>query len=271
MRRTLRVASRSAGITEARRIAVTLGGQVRVRRRRLLLSQAELGRRVGLSQPRISAIERGLGLGLPLELWVGLGIALDQPIAVSFSRPTRAEDLTDAGHLDVQEYMLEIGRRNRRRGSFEQATRPFDPSRSVDVQQIDTIHDCLIALEAWNRMSDFGAAARSSDRKVAELERQGRSARVALCWVVRDSHANRALVRRYPEVIAARFTGSSTAWVEALERGARPPDEPGIVWYDASRRRLRPMRLRRTRPRAQTGDRGPTSCSKRSSGRRSSA
>ena len=247
MRRAVRVATRTEGLAEARRLAATLGAQVRARRRRLGLSQADLGRCVGLSQSRISAVERGIGLGLPLEIWVSLGLALGQPVAIAFSRPVRAEDLADAGHLGIQEYLLEIGRRNRRRGSFEHATRPFDPSQSVDVQQVDGRNDCLIALEAWNRMSDFGAAARSSDRKVAELARQGRAGRVALCWVVRDSHANRAIVRRYPEVIAARFTGSSVAWVEALERGATPPDGPGIVWFDPGQRRLRPMRLRRLR------------------------
>ena len=103
------------GTIEARRIAATLGSIVRRRRRDLRWTQAELGRRVGLSQTRISAIERGLGVGLPLEIWVALGIALGQPLAVSFSRPTdTAASLADAGHLDVQEYLLEIGRRNGR-------------------------------------------------------------------------------------------------------------------------------------------------------------
>ena len=246
MRRALRVATRTEGIAEARRIAATLGSIVRARRRHLHLSQAELGVRVGLSQSRIGAIERGLGVGVPLEVWVALGLALGQPLAVSFSRPTRAEDLTDAGHLEVQEHLLGIGRRCGRRGAFERPTRPFDPAQSVDVYLVDTAHDCLIIQEAWNRIGDLGAAARSSDRKVAELERQGLAGRVALCWVVRDSHANQAIVRRYPEVIAARFTGSSVGWVEALEAGGRPPNEPGIVWFDATGRRLRPVRLRRT-------------------------
>ena len=79
------------------------------------------------------------------------------------------------------------------------------------------------------------------------MERRGDAGRVALCWVVRDSHANRAIVRRYPEIIAARFPGSSVAWVEALEHGAAPPNEPGIVWFDPSRNRLRPVRVHRTR------------------------
>jgi transcriptional regulator with XRE-family HTH domain len=210
------------------------------------MTQSQRGRRVGLTQSRISDIERGLAIGLSLEIWVALGIALGQPLSVSFSRPVRAEDsLADAGHLEIQEYLLEIGRRNRRQGSFELPTRPSDPTQSIDVCHVDAPSDCIVIQEAWNRIGDLGAAARSSVRKVAELERRGVMERVAMCWVVRDSHANHEIIRRYPEIIAARFPGSSAEWVSALEHGTRPPAKPGVVWFDPSRRRLRPMRLHR--------------------------
>jgi transcriptional regulator with XRE-family HTH domain len=231
------------GIVEAGPIAATLGAAIRTRRRHLGLTQGELGRKVGLSQSRISAIERGRGGVVALEIWIAMGLAIDQPLAVSLSRPSRPEDsLVDAGHLEIQEYLLAIGRRNGRRGAFELPTRAYDPAQSIDVHQEDLTHGCLIIQEAWNRIGDLGAAARSSNRKLAELEARSTAGRVALCWIVRDSHANHAIVRRYPEIIAARFPGSSFAWVECLENGGRPPAEPGFVWYDPSRRRLRRMR-----------------------------
>jgi DNA-binding XRE family transcriptional regulator len=62
VRRVLRVAARLDGTIEARRISTTLGADVRTRRKQLGWSQAELGRRIGLSRPRVSMIERGLGL-----------------------------------------------------------------------------------------------------------------------------------------------------------------------------------------------------------------
>jgi transcriptional regulator with XRE-family HTH domain len=116
MRQARRVAARNQSVVEAWRIAATLGSVIRSGRRRLGLSQEELGRKVGLSQSRVSAIERGLGAGITLELWVAFGLALRQPLAVSFSRPTRPDDaLADAGHREIQEYLLEIRRRSGRR------------------------------------------------------------------------------------------------------------------------------------------------------------
>jgi transcriptional regulator with XRE-family HTH domain len=246
MRRATRVTARLDGVVEARRLASSLGAVIREARERHRLTQAKLGRRVGLSQARISAVERGLGVGLPLEIWIALGIALRRPLSVGFSRPIGADAaLADAGHLDIQEYLLEIGRLNGRHGSFESATRPANPSYSVDICEADVAHGCLLVLEAWNRFGDLGAAARSSDRKVAEATGTARSAPLDVrhCWIVRDTAANRNITRRYPEILASRFRGSSTKWVDALERGTDPPTEAGIVWFDPSRRRLRPMRL----------------------------
>jgi transcriptional regulator with XRE-family HTH domain len=248
MRRATRAAARLDGVVEARWLASSLGAVVRDARERQRLTQAQLGRRVGLSQARISALERGLGVGLPLEIWIALGVALRRPLSVGFSRPIGADAaLADAGHLDIQEYLLEIGRRNGRRGSFELATNRADPSYSIDICEEDPAHACLLVLEAWNRFGDLGAAARSSDRKVAEATRtaQGTPVEVRHCWIVRDTAANRNIARRYPEIFASRFPGSSTRWVEALEHGSRPPTEAGIVWFDPSRRRLRPVRLAR--------------------------
>ena len=250
MRRTTRVAARADGVVEARRLATFLGSAIKESRQRRRLTQGALGRRVGLSQPRVSAIERGLGQGVPLDLWVALGIAVGRPLSIALTRPIDADAaLADGGHLDIQEYLLDVGRRNGRRGWFEQPSRPTDPWYSVDILEADPAHACLLVLEAWNRFGDLGAAARSSDRKVADAREStmgsGQDLRVCLCWVIRDSAANKAIVRRYPRIFASRFPGSSARWVAALENGERPPAEAGIVWFDPSRRRLRPMRLGR--------------------------
>jgi hypothetical protein len=99
-----------------------------------------------------------------------------------------------------------------------------------------------VLVECWNTIGDVGAAARSTNRKLVELAglgvaRFGPDSWAAACWVVRASRRNRALVSRYPELFGARFPGSSRRWLDALERGAAPPSEPGLVWaaVDASR------------------------------------
>jgi hypothetical protein len=101
----------------------------------------------------------------------------------------------------------------------------------------------LILNECWNTIGDVGAAARSSSRKLAELQdlataRWGTLAEVGLVWVVRATARNRALVARYPEVFASRFPGSSRRWLDALTTGAAPPGQPGLVWCDVGATRL---------------------------------
>ncbi len=91
---------------------------------------------------------------------------------------------------------------------------------------------------------DIGAAARTSNRKLAEADALAtlrwaeQPHTTGLVWVVRATKRNRVLVARYPEVFAARFPGSSRGWVEALSTGGAPPPEPGLVWASADGSRL---------------------------------
>jgi transcriptional regulator with XRE-family HTH domain len=238
------------GDREARKIALTLGSVVRVARKRARLDQQGLGSLVGLHRSRISEIERGEAVGTPLVVWVRLGVVLRRPLAVSFSRDLEPSTPADAAHLDGQELILRLARATGRAGSVELPTRPERPLLSIDVCIRDDRDRTLILHEIWNRFDDFGAAARSTDRKLAEATELaigvggGRPYRVALCWLLIDSAANRRLVSRYPEVLASRFSGSSLGWVRALTTGAPVPEEPGIAWLDLRAGRLVPLRRR---------------------------
>ena len=200
------------GRIEASSIAGTLGRELRASARRRRLTQVELGRRVGLSGARISEIERGQGSGASLETWVKLGKAIGRPLAVSFSRDVDAGEPRDAGHLAAQELVLGLARGHGRRADFELPTRPSDPSRSIDVALRDDLARALIVLEIWNRLDDVGAAARATSRKAVEAEgpamvvaRSGPAYRVALCWLLVDTAANRGLVAHYPEILQSRI------------------------------------------------------------------
>jgi hypothetical protein len=199
-----------------------------------------LAARVGLHHTRISQVELGGGGSLTLRDWTALADALDADLFVKLSRD-REEEPTDAGHLRIQELLLRLGREAGVARLFELPTRPADPTRSVDVGLRDDRQRALILLEAWNTIADIGAAARSTARKVAEAEALATALggdegpyRVAACWVVRASRANRALLARYPEVFAARFPASSTGWARAISSGTEPPFGPGLVWCEPS-------------------------------------
>jgi transcriptional regulator with XRE-family HTH domain len=238
-----------AGAREAGAIAATLGRGARATRLSRQLTQAALGEKVGLSQSEISHLERGGGARTPLETWVAIGMALERPLAVGFSRDVADPAPRDAGHLAAQELILRLAAATGRTARFELSTRPSNPSRSVDVGEIDRVNRVLILIEIWNRLDDIGAATRATDRKVAEaggltLE-PGGPRRVASCWVLVDTAANREIVRRYPAILRSRFGGSSAAWVRALVDGSAPPTEPGIVWAAVHTGRLTEVRLRR--------------------------
>jgi hypothetical protein len=157
----------------------------------------------------------------------------------------RLDEPADAGHLAIQELVLRLGRRAGYDGRFELPTRPADSARSSDATLLDRRGRRLILVECWNTFGDLGAAARSSNRKLADAEAlaavlggdDGPLA-VGLCWVVRDTAANRALVNRYEHIFASRLPASSAAWVRALTGGGPLPREPGLAWCDLRATRL---------------------------------
>jgi transcriptional regulator with XRE-family HTH domain len=226
-------------------IAISLGQTVRAARRPLRVTQRVLAARTGVDQTRISQIERGLGRGVPLELWVALGVALGRPLAISFSTPlAQLRGPVDAGHLAMQERLLRLARSTRRTAIVELASRPADPRHSIDVCTRDDRHRVLILQEAWNTFGDVGAAIRSTNRKAAEAQGlaatidDGPPYRIGTVWVVRPSAANRALIARYPAIFASAFPGPSRAWAAALTNGTSPPDRSGLVWLDPNSGRM---------------------------------
>lgn len=218
-----------------------IGGHVRAARIRRRWTQARLAVEAGVGRMAISRLERGEG-NLDLELLERIAIALGVPLRLELGRDPR-EDVADAGHLAMQELVLRHGRAGGFTRQFELPTKPNEPWRSIDVALGDPRRRVAIDVECWNTVGDFGAAARSSTRKAAELEQLaiaawGPEARAALVWLVRDSSRNRALVARYPAVFATAFPASSRAWVEALTAGGEVPTDPGLVWCDVRRGRI---------------------------------
>jgi transcriptional regulator with XRE-family HTH domain len=233
--------------TEARRRLQPLmqreGAKVRAARRRRRWTQAELGRRAGLSQVTISRMERGDGATLSLVAWQRVADALELPLDLKLGRDAR-EETVDAGHLAIQELVLRLGRGVGLTRRFELNNRPSDPTRWTDVGLLDPVHRRMLLIECVNVFGDIDASVRSSDRKAAEAEAlaialgHGDPFTVHVCWVIRATRRNRELVSRYPEIFASRFPGSSRQWVAALSHGTPPPRERGLVWADVPGTRL---------------------------------
>ena len=222
----------------------TLGRQLRLTRLDRGLTQAELAKLIGLEQARISEIERGEGGGSGVEMWIALGVALRRPVSIAFSRPT-ADALSDAAHLAPQELILRLAHAHGIAKTFELPTRPSNPARTVDVGLRDDRRRVLSLVEISNRIDDAGQTVRDHKRKVAEAEGlaavlggDGGPYRVAFCWVLRDTAANRDLVSRYPHVFSSEFPGSSRAWARSLMEGTEPPGQPGLVWVDLASTRV---------------------------------
>jgi len=229
------------------RVAATLGGEVRRSRLQRDLTLAELGDAVGIGPTRLHEIEVGQGASAPLALWFALGSALGRPFAAGLSREIPGVGgPADAGHLAAQEVVLALAQHHRRSGSFELPTRTSNRAGGfVDVGIRDDAHRAFILIEVWNRLDDLGEATRTGRRKVAEAADLAavRGYRVASCWLLVDTMANRAIVRRYPAVLRSLFSGSSVAWVRCLAEGAPPPAKPGIAWIDARSGRISALRL----------------------------
>lgn len=226
-----------------------LGADLRRARLRRRLTQEQLASRAGISRASVSRIERGLGGGQTVDTWQRVALAVGTPLIVKLQRDP-LEETADAGHLAMQELILRLGRQIGALRSFELASRSSEPWRSSDVGLRVDRRRQLWLIECWNSVGDVGSGARSSNRKVAEAEALAvalggaRPYEVRSCWVLRDTARNRALVRRYPEVFATRFPGSSRGWVGALTAGAEPPAEAGLVWCDLSATRLFAWRRR---------------------------
>jgi transcriptional regulator with XRE-family HTH domain len=232
-----------------------LGAELRSSRQRRHLTQASVARTAGLSPSAVSDIERGWGGSYStdaLELVAGVvGRSLRFELTAD---PLR--EPSDAGHVAIQELVLRLARGRSVTRTFELATKPAEPARSADVGLRDDTRRLLEIIECWNTIGDVGAATRSSERKRAEAEQLAvaigpidehgvaQPYRVRLCWVIRATALNRALVARYPEVFATRFRGSSSGWARALTEGTEPPEQPGLVWCDAKATRLFAWRRR---------------------------
>lgn len=224
------------------------GGELKRWRLRRGWTQAELGRRAGVSRVMVARIEHGDGGGVTVDGWQRVTLALGRPLRIEIGRDP-LESPVDAGHLAAQEILLRLVRLVGFIRRVELLTRPANSRHAIDVVALDPRREILIVIEVINVIEDVGAGQRGFSRKLAEAAEVAAGmgfpdARIAGCWAVVDNRRNRALIGRYPEFFATGFPGSSAQWVQALTTGAPPPREPGLIWVDTRHGRLIARRVR---------------------------
>ena len=160
MRHSKHVGSRSQAAIELDRLRdatmQSLGLSVARARRRRGLTQAAVSSQTGISRSSLSRLELGLGTGASIGTWLALAQALRLTARFEILRDQR-EDLVDAGHLEIQELLLRLGRTTGYSRSFELSIPVERPSGWVDVFLRNDTRRRLLVLEAWNVFGNFGA------------------------------------------------------------------------------------------------------------------
>lgn len=247
-----------AGRRRALAIAGRLGTAVRQARHAAKLTQSEVAARAGLTQTSISLLERGRGTGAGLETWSVVAVALGEQLAAFLEHASGADQPRDIEHIRRQSALITIASRGSWQGLPEFAVDPGSPrSRSIDVALIRPATREAIVAEIWDWFDDVGAGLRSLDGKVTALQLRlahgpnpgAGSWVVRSLYVVRSTKRNHELLNKLGPVFAARFGGSSHAWLSALtDPEQRLPPGDGLLWSDRAAATLRPSRLRRRHP-----------------------
>ena len=220
------------GASRASSFARTAGAEVRQSRLRRHLTQKQMAARVGLSRSRLAAIEAGNGAALPLTNWFALADTLGRFLRSRVrARPARGTNgrrppgYPATGHrvpesqAGFDDRMIEL---------------PGHTGRGwTDVALVKRAARVLVLIECVNVIGDLGRAFGRAigkrprhDQLAAAMGGEGGAFMVTVCWVVRDSARNREIVRRYAELFAARFTGSSRDWTLALTKARRSRRNP---------------------------------------------
>ena len=205
-----------------------------------------------MSQPFISHLERGRGTAASIETWSCVAAAVGEQYVGFLERAPGAGQPRDLEHLRRQSALVEIARTGGWTALPELAIDPGNArSRSIDVALVRRSRGETVVAEIWDWFDDVGAGMRSLDAKTATLATRlaveplpTGTWRVRGLYVVRDTRRNRALVGELRPLFAARFPGSSVAWLAALGDAERPvPEADGLLWSDSSGAALRASRF----------------------------
>lgn len=239
------------GLRRADAISTRLGTGLREGRLIDGSTQQLAADRSGISQPRWSELERGLGRSASIETWALAAAAVGLQLAAFLEGGPGADRPRDFEYLRRQDALVRFAARSGWAALPELAIDPSPRSRSIEVVLVRLNAREAIAAEIWDWFDDVGAAFRGLDAKTrllrARLEREhpgDQPWKVRGLFVVRGTRRNRLLLQEVAALFAARFPGSSKDWLCALaDPNCAVSDADGVCWGDASGQ-LQAVRLR---------------------------
>jgi transcriptional regulator with XRE-family HTH domain len=233
-------------------IAHRLGTMLREARRSMGLRQVDVAERAGVTQSWVSRMERGHGWTASLETWAAVAEAASVRLVTFLEAIPGADRPRDYEHLKRQQLIIDLARRGGWT-AIPEATLERDRGRlfprSVDVRLRRTATGERAVVEIWDYFDDVGAAIRSFGGKLADAGHGGETGEtggvaVGGLFVVRGTRRNRQLVAEFQTLFAARFPGSSTAWLRALtDPESAMPGESSFAWTDVAGTHLIAARL----------------------------
>jgi len=206
------------GSSRGRQLVAEIGRELRMARVGHGLSQEAVARAVGVSDSRISLIERGRVLSVSIMTIARLGAA----VGLDFSGRLfpSGHPIRDAAHLALLA-KLHAYVSDALRWATEVPLRRLGDQRAWDALILGGAFS--IGVECETRLRDVQALM----RRIALKKRDGEVTRLIL--LLADTRWNRAVVRAHPAEFSGDWTISSGDALEALRAG-RDPGGDAIVW-----------------------------------------
>ena len=213
---------------------VRFGLSIRALRRRRRWTQAELGRRGGVSQSVVSRIERGGAGQQTVETLIRLVMALGARLRLSIlAHGEDLDRLLDAGHAAIVKRVAELLRGLGWEVVPEATFNVYGERGSIDLLAFHPATGALLVIEVKSVVPDIQATLAGIDRKarlaVTVAKARGWRVRTVSRWLVLPDDRT---ARRRVETHAATFRAALPAGTVDLRRWARQPAGPiaGIMF-----------------------------------------
>jgi transcriptional regulator with XRE-family HTH domain len=223
-------------------VAQRLGVALRDARQAAGMLQRDVAAAAGLSQPRLSELERGHGARASIETWACAASANGEQFVGFLELAAGATPPRDIEHLRRQSAVIDYAKPGGWQAMPEFA---IDPgairSRSIDVVLLRRETHEAVLVEIWDWFDDVGAALRSLDGKrdafSSRLSREGGVGKpwiIRCLFIVRRTRRNERLIHDLGPLFAARFRAPAPSWLRALgDPSMSMPAGDALLWSTA--------------------------------------